>query len=70
MEKKAFNPVLRGMGAQEDFIAEVFVPSEEYKAKQREMTQRLIASGADVREVAEMFGVQVEVLLPGNESKA
>ena len=68
MEKKSANPFLRGMGAKEDFIAEQFVPSEQYKAKQLEMAQRLIASGADPEEVAEMFCVPIELLLPGNES--
>jgi len=44
-------------GAQEDFITEPFVPSEQFKARRREMMERLIASGLDPDEVAGMFSV-------------
>ena len=57
MEKKASNPFPRGMGAKEDFVTEPFLPSEQFKAKQREMMERLIASGIDPEEVAGMFSV-------------
>jgi hypothetical protein len=33
------------MGAQSDFIAEQFLPSDEYKAQQIDMVRKLLASG-------------------------
>ena len=51
MQKKTINPFSRGMGAPEDFVTEPFVPSEQFKATQREMMERLIASGLDPEEV-------------------
>jgi len=55
MAKQRANPDRRGMGAQSDFIAERFVPSERYKAQQRAMVEILIASGLDPERVASMF---------------
>jgi hypothetical protein len=57
------------MGAQSDFIAEQFVPSEDYKAQQIEMVQRLIAAGANPEQVASMFLVPFE-LLSGENPKS
>ena len=61
MNKRSTNPVLRGMGGKEDFIAEQFVPSELYKSRQIEMVHRLIASGLDPEEVAGMFSVPLDL---------
>jgi hypothetical protein len=61
-------PDRRGMGAQSDYIAEQFVPSEEYKAQQIAMVQRLTAAGANPEQLEKMFFVPVDVLLkPGDE---
>ena len=43
------------MGAQSDFIAERFVPSEHYKAQQMAMVETLIAAGVNPEQVATMF---------------
>ena len=64
MDKKSNNPSLRGMGGKDDLIAEQFVPSEEYKAKQMEMVQKLFASGLDPDEVAGMFSIPFDLLMP------
>jgi hypothetical protein len=50
------------MGAQSDFIAEQFVPSDEYKAQQLAMVQNLLASGADPEKVRKMFSVPFDLL--------
>jgi hypothetical protein len=50
------------MGAQSDFIAEKFVPSEEYKAQQLEMAQKLLASGVSPEQIAKMFAVPIDLL--------
>ena len=62
MAKKKVEPFLRGMGAKEDFIAEQFVPSEEYKAQQMAMVRKLMASGMDADQVASMFLVPFDLL--------
>lgn len=54
-------PDRRGMGAQSDFIAEQFVPSEEYKAQQMAMVQKLLASGVNPEQVARMFSIPFDV---------
>lgn len=56
-------PDRRGMGAQSDFIAERFVPGEEYKATQRAMVQRLLASGVRPEQLARMFSVPFDLLI-------
>ena len=61
-------PDRRGMGAQSDFIAEQFVPSEQYKATQMAMVQKLLASGVNTERVASMFSVPFD-LLPGDKPK-
>ena len=61
MAKRKVSPDRRGMGAQSDFIAETFVPSDAYKAQQAAMARRLIQAGVDPDEVAKMFLVQVDV---------
>jgi hypothetical protein len=55
-------PDRRGLGAQSDFIAERFVPSEEYKAQQMAMVQRLTAVGVNPGQLEKMFFVPVAVL--------
>ena len=55
-------PDRRGMGAQSDFIAEKFVPSEAYKAQQMAMVQKLIASGVDPQQIAKMFSIPFDLL--------
>jgi len=50
------------MGAQSDFIAEQFVPNEQYKAQQMAMVQKLIAAGANPEQVAGMFFVPFDLL--------
>ena len=62
MTKRRGTPDRRGMGAQSDFIAEQFVPSEEYKARQREMVQKLLASGIGREQIAKMFAVPLDLL--------
>jgi len=51
------------MGAPSDFIAEQFVPSEHYSAKQLAMARALLASGIDAEQLAKMFLIPVGVLL-------
>ena len=62
MMKQRGTPDRRGMGAQSDFIAEQFVPSEEYKAQQLEMVQKLLASGVSPEQIAKMFAVPFDLL--------
>jgi len=62
MTKRRGTPDRRGMGAESDFIAEQFVPSEEYKARQREMVQKLLASGISREQIAKMFAVSFDLL--------
>jgi hypothetical protein len=62
MAKQRGYPDRRGMGAQSDFIAEQFVPSEQYKAQQMAMVQKLIATGVNPEQVASMFFVPSELL--------
>jgi hypothetical protein len=56
------------MGAQSDFVAEQFVPSEAYKAEQRARVEQLLAAGLSPEEVARMFSVPLELVL-GEESE-
>ena len=55
-------PDRRGMGAQSDFIAEQFVPSEEYKAQQMAMVQKLTEAGLSSEQLEKMFFVPVDRL--------
>jgi hypothetical protein len=68
MAKQRGYPDRRGMGAQSDFIAEPFVPSEDYKAQQVAMVQRLIAAGVNSEQLERMFFVPVD-LLSGEKPK-
>ena len=61
MAKQRGYPDRRGMGAQSDFIAEQFVPGEEYKAQQLAMVQKLIASGVSREQIATMFSVPFDL---------
>jgi hypothetical protein len=62
MAEKATKPFSRGMGGTDDFIAEQFVPSDEYKAQQKALVQKLLASGLSLEQVAEMFLVPTDLL--------
>jgi len=59
---KKIDPFRRGMGAKDDLIAEQFVPTEDYKARQMEMVQRLMAAGLNPEEIASMFLVPYDLL--------
>jgi len=65
---KKIDPFRRGMGAKDDLIAEQFVPTEDYKARQMEMVQRLMAAGLNPEEIASMFLVPYD-LLSGEKPK-
>jgi hypothetical protein len=54
------------MGAQSDFIAEQFVPSEQYKAQQMAMVQKLTAAGLNSEQLEKMFFIPVDRLSGGN----
>jgi hypothetical protein len=62
MAKQRGYPDLRGMGAESDSIAEQFVPSEQYKAQQMAMVQRLMAAGLKPEQIARMFFVPFDLL--------
>ena len=55
-------PDRRGMGAQSDFIAERFIPSEQYIAQQMTMAQKLAVMGVGPEQLEEMFFVSTNVL--------
>jgi hypothetical protein len=57
-------PDRRGMGAQSDFIAEQFLPNEQYKAQQMAMIQKLVAAGVNPDELESMF------FIPANQLSA
>jgi hypothetical protein len=62
-------PDRRGMGAQSDFIAEQFVPNEEYKAQQTAMVQKLVAAGVGPEQLEGMFFIPAD-RLSGEKPKA
>ena len=62
MAKQRGSPDRRGMGAKSDFVEELFVPSEEYKAQRFAMVQKLIASGLSPEQVAKMFLIPLEFI--------
>jgi hypothetical protein len=62
MTKQRGYPDRRGMGSQSDFIAEQFVPSEQYKAEQMERVQRLLAAGMSPEQVAKIFSIPFDLL--------
>jgi hypothetical protein len=62
MAKQRGYPDRRGMGAQSDYIAEQFVPSEQYKAQQMAMVKRLIAAGLKPEQIENMFSISVDVI--------
>ncbi len=55
-------PDRRGMGAQSDFIAEQFAPSEKYKEQQMAMVQKLTAAGLSSEQLEKMFFIPVDRL--------
>ena len=70
MAKQRGYPDRRGMGAQSDFIAEQFLPSDEYKAQQMDMVRKLLASGVSPEQAAKMFSLPFDLLAgekPGNQ---
>jgi len=67
MVKRRGYPDRRGMGAQSDFIAETFVPSDAHKAQQITMARSLIATGMKPEQVATMFGVTVLEEIPEDQ---
>jgi hypothetical protein len=67
MAKARGYPDRRGMGAQSDFIAEQFVPSEQYKAQQKMMIQTLVAAGLSPEQLEGLFFVPSE-LVSGEKS--
>ena len=69
MAKQRGYPDRRGMGAKSDFIAEVFVPSEQYKAQQMAMAQMLIVAGLNPEQVASMFVVPVDLEEKSTQSR-
>jgi hypothetical protein len=62
MAKKKCSPDRRGMGAQSDFIAQQFVPSEEFKTRQLAMVQTLLATGVNPEQLKDMFLFPVDLL--------
>jgi hypothetical protein len=62
MAKQRGYPDRRGMGAQSDFIAEQFVPSERYKAQQMAIVRALFSAGVHPEAVARMFSIPFELL--------
>jgi hypothetical protein len=56
-------PDRRGMGAQSDFIAEQFVPSEQYKAQQMAMARKLTRAGMNPEQLETLFLVPVDQLV-------
>ena len=55
-------PDRRGMGAQSDFIAEPFIPTEQYIAQQMAMAQKLAVMGVGPEQLEEMFFMSTNVL--------
>ena len=55
-------PDRRGMGAQSDFIAEQFIPSDSYKAQQARMTQALLTSGVPPKQLEDLFLVRMHLV--------
>ena len=62
MPKQRGYPDRRGMGAQSDFIGEKFVPSEQYKAQQTEMVQKLVAAGLNPEQLEKLFLVPADLI--------
>jgi hypothetical protein len=50
----------RSSGAESNFVAEQFVPSEEYRAQQAEMAQTLAAAGLNSEQIKSMFLLPVD----------
>ena len=59
MTKRRGSPDRRGMGAQSDLISEQFVPSEQYVAQQKAITQALVDLGLEPQELTTRFVVPV-----------
>jgi hypothetical protein len=62
MAKGRGYPDRRGMGAQSDFIAEQFVPSEQYKTEQLVRAQHLLGAGMSPEQVAKMCSIPIDLL--------
>ena len=57
----------RSSGAESNFVAEQFVPSEEYRAQQTGMAQKLAAAGLNPEQIQQMFLLPVDP--PRSETK-
>ena len=55
MSRQRGSPDRRGMGAQSDFIAETFVPNEQYRAQQLAMVRRLSDAGVPREQMKRLF---------------
>jgi hypothetical protein len=70
MPKQRGYPDRRGMGAQSDFIGETFVPSEQYKAQQTEMVQKLIAAGVNPEQLERLFLFPADLIAKAQQKEA
>jgi hypothetical protein len=57
LQKLRGSPDQRGMGAQSDFISEVFVPSERHREQQVNMAHTLIELGIAPEKAAAMLSI-------------
>jgi hypothetical protein len=62
MAKQRGYPDRRGMGSQSDFIAEQFVPGEQYKEDQIARARHLLAAGVSPEQVARMLSISIDQL--------
>jgi hypothetical protein len=62
MEKRKIDPRRRGLGGQSDFVAEQFVPNDNYKAQQATRVQKLTAVGLNAEDVARMFFIPFDLI--------
>ena len=60
-------PDRRGMGSQDHFDSETFVPSAAHRARQVSMAQSLIAAGADPVQVAALLTIPADLVTPKKE---
>ena len=55
MGRQRGTPDRRGMGAQSDFVAETFMPSEAYRVQQVAMMRRLSETGVSREQMEKLF---------------
>ena len=63
MAKQRGYPDRRGMGAQSDFIAEQFVPEEQFKAQQTARARHLLATGMSSEQVAKALSISLDLVV-------